>query len=664
MGEHAVTASVGETEKSPAAGLRRQLSRAELLRYSLLAAAGVLPYLNTLWNGFVYDDQYQVVQNPFLRSFHFLGTIFTTSAWAFQVRHGTVTYYRPLMSFAYLLIYQAFGPIPYAFHLLNLLLHCAVVLLFYLITRRVFGSEALAWISVALFALHPIHTEVVAWVADVPDLQMTVSLLLTFWFYLNLIEGAGHRNWNYAAAYGSYALALLSKEPAVMFPGVLLLYVLLRFSPGEKRALKKSLAYQLPVWLLAGFYAFARFFLLPGIIPNAYRANMTAREIGMSAVSLFGAYMGKLVWPANLAAFYPFQATSSAADPRFLAGAAWTCALGISLVWFWRVRRRAALAIVWLVLLLLPVLDAKAMASNVFAERYLYLPSIGFCWIVGELALPLWNRVVAPGRFALRAGLALAGASVCMLAARTVLARNVVWHDELRLYGTMVKQDPTNPTLHANLGGVYWNSNRKEEARAEWSMALAEDANNVFALDDLGISAASEKQYPEAIAYFQRAIAARPQFPKAHVHLAAALDSVRDSSAAEAEYQKALELSPFDVEARNAYAKFCLDRGRRKDAEEQYRLSLEVAASSDALDALGRAAMERNDLNAAAKLFAQASELNPIDSPAHFGLAEIHAKAGRIAAATLEYERGLETDPLNQAAQSALAKLRAAATLP
>jgi len=234
----------------------------------------------------------------------------------------------------------------------------------------------------------------------------------------------------------------------------------------------------------------------------------------------------------------------------------------------------------------------------------------------------------------------------------------------LRLYGTMVKQDPTNPTLHANLGGVYWNSNRKEEARAEWSMALAEDANNVFALDDLGISAASEKQYPEAIAYFQRAIAARPQFPKAHVHLAAALDSVRDSSAAEAEYQKALELSPFDVEARNAYAKFCLDRGRRKDAEEQYRLSLEVAASSDALDALGRAAMERNDLNAAAKLFAQASELNPIDSPAHFGLAEIHAKAGRIAAATLEYERGLETDPLNQAAQSALAKLRAAATLP
>src|SRR5207245_11642549 len=109
MGEHAVTASVGETEKSPAAGLRRQLSRAELRRYSLLAAAGVLPYLNTLWNGFVYDDQYQVVQDPLLRSSHSLGTTITTSACALQDRPDTVTYYRPLMNFACVLIIQDSG---------------------------------------------------------------------------------------------------------------------------------------------------------------------------------------------------------------------------------------------------------------------------------------------------------------------------------------------------------------------------------------------------------------------------------------------------------------------------------------------------------------------------------------------------------------------------
>jgi tetratricopeptide (TPR) repeat protein len=144
------------------------------------------------------------------------------------------------------------------------------------------------------------------------------------------------------------------------------------------------------------------------------------------------------------------------------------------------------------------------------------------------------------------------------------------------------------------------------------------------------------------------------------MHLAQALENLGDFASAQVEYQKTLDLAPFDVEARNTYAKFCLSRGRDADAEREYRRSLDVAPTADALAALGLMTIGKNDAATADQLFKQATELDPFDSRAHFGLARAFEMEGRLADAIRENERGLETDPSNPEALAAVLKLRAA----
>ncbi len=145
----------------------------EAIRYLVLLLLAVLPYLNTLFNNFVYDDYYQVLNNPYVHSFHYLREILTTSVWSFQGAQGISNYYRPLMTLGYLLTYHIAGPIPFSFHLVNLVLEASAVWLVYSILRQLSG-EPVALIAAGLFALHPIHTEPVAWIAAVTDLQLAV----------------------------------------------------------------------------------------------------------------------------------------------------------------------------------------------------------------------------------------------------------------------------------------------------------------------------------------------------------------------------------------------------------------------------------------------------------------------------------------------------------
>src|SRR6516164_7014912 len=133
------------------------LLRHDAARMCILFLLAVLPYLNTLRNGFVYDDDAQVLHNPYIRDFSHLREIFTTEVLSYQGVGAAANYYRPLMNFGYLLCYRLFGPRPYAFHLANLLLHGFVVILLFAVTKRMFRNSTPAFVAAALFALHPIH---------------------------------------------------------------------------------------------------------------------------------------------------------------------------------------------------------------------------------------------------------------------------------------------------------------------------------------------------------------------------------------------------------------------------------------------------------------------------------------------------------------------------
>ena len=633
----------------------KTISAKDLARYFALAALGILPYANTFRNGFVYDDQYQVLSNPFVRSFHYLPTIFTTSVWDFQVKHGVVTYYRPMMSVAYLLFYQAFGPVPYGFHLANVLLNAAVIFLLFAITRRLFDSNGIAWTATVVFALHPAHTEVVAWIAALPDLQLTVGLLAGFWFYLNLCD-LGTVGWrSFVGLCIAYIFSLLSKEPAVAFPVMMLAFELIRVRGGHAWRWQETIRRQAPLWTLTASYFVVRFGLLRGISPNRYRSAMPLRQVALSAGSLFGDYANKLIWPAHLQTYYSFVPTVSAGDPRFLTGAAWIAALALLFIFLWYRHRSATLGVVFLVAPLLPVLDAKVMASNVFAERYLFLPSVGFCWLVAEFFETLWKRADLP---TVRIAVASASLLICVGATLRVISRNSDWRDEITLFRESTKQNPENSTLHADLGAAYWNVHDESDAVSEWRIAIARDPNDPVALDNLGLFYLAHHKYDDAAGIFRRVIATRPAFPTAHIHLAATLQYAGDAAGADSEYRAALDIAPLDWGTHNLFANFCLQRGDTGLAEKEYEYSLAIAPNPDALDGLARFRASNRDSGSSEKLFRESLKLDPYDYRAHLGLAAILAQTGRIQQAIEHYEAGLKLDPADETALAALKQLR------
>src|SRR5579862_3241445 len=156
------------------------------LAFLLLLA--LLPYAGILRNDFayIYDDKAQIIDNPYVHSFGHLREVLTTPVWSFAAAHGMSNYYRPVMTFGFLLCYQLFGPVAWGFHLASLLLHAGVVVVLYLLAASLLQSRGAAFAAAALFAIHPIHVESVAWISAVTDLEMTFFYLLTFWCFLRL----------------------------------------------------------------------------------------------------------------------------------------------------------------------------------------------------------------------------------------------------------------------------------------------------------------------------------------------------------------------------------------------------------------------------------------------------------------------------------------------
>ena len=318
-----------------------------------------------------------MVANPYAHSFRYLRQIFTTSVWSFQGAQGVSNYYRPMMTFGYLLTYQIAGLVPFSFHLVNILLDGIAVWLVFLVLRR-FSGERVALVAAGLFALHPIHTEPVDWIASVTDLELAVFYLGAFLLYQKLPE-AKNKFWVRAAMCACLAVALLSKEQAMTLPVFAMLFEHFYRDDRSATTLKEKFSRYGALWLVAAIYLIVRIVVMGGFASVVMRPNLSWYDTGLSAVTLIGAYLGKLIWPAHLSPFYSFQASRHFTDSKVLLGLA---SLGLCVILFsalWKRAHIVSYAIVWVLLPLGPALNARWMPASVFGERYLYLPSLGFC---------------------------------------------------------------------------------------------------------------------------------------------------------------------------------------------------------------------------------------------------------------------------------------------
>lgn len=633
-----------------------QAKRSRLL-LGLLLLASFLVYANTLANGFVSDDHQQIEGNPYAHSFRYVGKIFTTTVWSFQGNEGRTNYYRPLMTFGYVFSDKLFQTYPFGFHLVNLFLNCLVVWLVFRLCGKTFGDERIAFVSAVVFAFHPVHSEAVAWIAAVTELQLAIFYLLTFLLFLRLSEPAA-KFATRLLLWLSFLLALFSKEQAVTLPVLATVYEHFYRDDRNRTTRKQKISRYAGLWALTGTYLLFRVVVLHGFAPVAQRPDLTVLQLALSALALIGQYAAKLLWPDPLIAFYLFEKSTRFSDPHVLAGIFTAVIFLALLAVLWRHARSFSFWLIWMAVTLAPVLNVRWMAASAFAERYLYLPSVGFCFLAAGGAVAIWTRLT-PARW-IRIALASCAIGIIALASFLIFQRNRQWHDDEGLILADLRTQPHASYLRANMGAIEWSRRNKQEAIRQWRLALVDKPDNAIALCNLGMAMVEDKRWSEAEAFLKQAIAARPRYAAPHIYLGDFHHQQEHSAQAEAEYRRAVEISPLNTEARNRLGSFYQQQSRTTDAEEQFRASADAQPTPDALNGLGDVLLQQGRQGEAAAAWAKVTELMPFDEHARLQLGQVYHAQGRRADAEEQFRVVLLLDPKNSIARAGMHEIKPA----
>jgi Tfp pilus assembly protein PilF len=336
------------------------------------------------------------------------------------------------------------------------------------------------------------------------------------------------------------------------------------------------------------------------------------------------------------------------------AGALIICAL--IFVALWKSNRQAAFGVIWFFVALLPVLNVRLLASNAFTERYLYLASAGFCWILGWFFIRAWDSLAWRGNQ--RRWVLAAGALILALASTwRIMVRNRDWHDDVTFYTSTLKVSPNAYYMHNNLGTAYWQRGNISAAKKEWAIAYRLAPTSEYVAHNMGLVANTQKDYPRAKAFYLYALRIRPNYMDAHLDLGTTYAALGEVDQAEAQFLAAEMLSPLSVRVHNTLSDFYLNQRKPEKAEEEARLSLAILPTAEADWDLGLAEWLGGDRRGVEKSFLDALALDPSSSKAHFMLGLIYMDSTRNKDAIREFQSVLQIDPSNAVASADLSKL-------
>lgn len=478
-------------------------------------------YFNTLSNGFVYDDTFIVVENPWIRDVKYLPDIFSKGLWEFQGESAS-GFYRPLVHAMYMVTYSVFGLKPWGFHLVNVLLHAGVSVLVFLVAAGLLrrGVSSGEWFSTplfagVLFATHPIHTEVVAWVAGVMDLLFTLFFLLSLHFYLRWKEKGGRALYCYSVL--SFFLSTLCKEPALVLPAVLVVYdYVFDREPSKSRHHK----IYIPYGAVVALYLIFRLHADVGIVSTESRLRFTFIQLLLNILVLFVQYLWKLLLPINLNVYYAFRPVMS----PFSGNAVFAIIFAVGFIGLfvaaWNRNKEILFLLCLVTLSLLPVLYFPAV-HNPIADRYLYLPSVGFVMILSYSAAWL---VAKSGKMA-KVGIVTVIVITILLYSVGTVERNRVWKNEYSLWSDAAKKSPDKAIPHHNLGKALESMGRLDEAMDQYRIGLSLPSAppiNSMAHNNLGFAYKLKGDLEMAIAHYVTAVGLQPTETRARTNLAAA----------------------------------------------------------------------------------------------------------------------------------------------
>lgn len=512
-------------------GLSKYLAAASICGLALLS------YLNILGNGFTLDDFGLIVHSQAVQSsdWRFL---LTNDYWAaFDGRSSGL--YRPLTSLFFSLQHALGSGSPIVFHLCSLLLHALVSLLVWHLTLPLVGTGA-AFMAAALFAVHPAHGEAVAAIAGQADLLSTCSLMLALLCAWNARFCSGR--WSVGTAI-FLGIGLLAKEQAIVLPGLLLALDWYLYKNEKIQCLPwREYAFCAGVILL---YLALRYSVLGGWgigyidpLDNPLAGLSTPQRL-VQAVVVAWRYLGLLILPYKLSADYSYNAIPTA-DLFPLALPSLLLMLGaVTLLLYQYLSHPGlrSLSALWMLLAFAPVSNMAFAIGTIFAERLLYLPSLGFCLVFGVALDQVWN---AGQR---RLSLMVFALLVLGFMSRTWV-RNGDWHDNETLFRAATQTYPQSAKAHGGLGQILVDKGDWIGALSELERALSIYPSYAAAHYNQGVAYLSLEQYENALSAFARAEETNPRHERAALNSGVALWALERYAEAIAAYERALIIRP------------------------------------------------------------------------------------------------------------------------
>jgi len=625
--------------------------------YFALVALNIVVFASARRFGFVrFDDPDYVTKNPQVPA----GLTWRGFKWALTT--GYVANWHPLTWLSHMLDVQLFGLNPGAHHTVNLALHVANTLLLFVVLRRMTGAVGRSAFVAALFAIHPLHVESVAWISERKDVLSTFFWMLTLLAYGEYARKSGVLRYAFVLLF--FALGLLSKPMVVTLPFVLLLldaWPLKRIalwrddrhliSGNDRSIVMRLLMEKLPLFALAAASSIATVF-----IQRKWGAvgSLTVYPIGVrlqNALISYVAYMAKMVWPTDLAVFYPYRQSPDA----WTVAAAALLLIGITIAAVRGFRRRPYLLVGWLWYLgtLTPVIGIVQVGLQSMADRYTYIPLIGLFIIVA------WGAAEVAERWPRRRA-ALPAVATLVLAACAITARAQVetWRDSLTLWQHAVDVTSENTWARYNLGVVLVQAGRVDEGIARFRDVLRADPNYADVHIDLGNALAARGAIDEAIAEFATVVRLRPDYAEARSAYGNLLRSRGRNADAIAQYREALRLDPSLATAHNELGNALTDDGRFSDAIVEYAAAVRLAPGfAEAHNNVGAALARAGKSDEAIGEFLEALRLKPDDATFHYNAALMLERLGRTKEAVEHLRAALKANPGHDAARRALERL-------
>ena len=570
--------------------------------------------------GFVnFDDGSYVTDNRLVQS----GLTLEGITWAFTTTY--TGYWHPLTWLSHMLDCQIYGMDPGRHHLTSVLFHIANSLLLFFVFKKMTRAFWPSAFTAALFALHPLHVESVAWISERKDVLSTFFWMLTMWSYVWYVQHP--RIKRYLLVLLCFVLGLMVKPMLMTLPFVLLLldyYPLRRFQQSAE-----SLGPQnKPMWLRLVLEKIPMFVLV--VIEGA--ATFYGQKVGGTVASLdnipfytrvanglvsYAHYLVKMIYPAKLAVLYPHPGSV----PSWQVAGACLLLVSISVFAILRIKRSPYFVVGWLWYLgtLVPTIGLIQVGVQSMADRYTYIPLIGVFMIIA------WGTSEFAARWCpKKRSLPVIAAAILLIYMTVARAQIAHWENSITLFDHTLQVTARNWLAHNNLGIALKDEGRINEAIQHYEEALRIMPDYAEAHNNLGFALYEQGRVDDAIRHYEEALRIKPDLEDVHNNLGNALQDQGRIEDAIRHYEEALRIKPDYAYAHNNLGNALQKQHRIDDAIKHYEEALRIRPDyAEAYNSMGIALFEKGDTDGAIIQFRKALQLDPDHANAQYNLGQI-----------------------------------------